>query len=105
MLSRLSNLNLQRTIPKNIRTIATAADLKCFKVNVLQNGVAMITIDCPNAPVNSLTAELQDDLPALLSIIEGDDSIKACVLRSDKKNNLYFSIVSRKNYFLVESLF
>ena len=87
MLSRLSNLNLQRTIPKNIRTIATAADLKCFKVNVLQNGVAMITIDCPNAPVNSLTAELQDDLPALLSIIEGDDSIKACVLRSDKKNN------------------
>ena len=87
MLSRLSNLNLQRTIAKNIRTIATAADLKCFKVNVLQNGVAMITIDCPNAPVNSLTAELQDDLPALLSIIEGDDSIKACVLRSDKKNN------------------
>ena len=30
---------------------------------------------------------MQEDLPALLSIIEGDDAIKACVLRSDKKNN------------------
>ena len=51
------------------------------------DGVAVITIDCPNAAVNSLTAELQADLPLLLSIIEGDSAIKACVLRSDKKNN------------------
>ena len=69
------------------KLFATSADLKCFKINVLDNGVAMITIDCPNAAVNSLTAEMQEDLPALLSIIEGDDAIKACVLRSDKKNN------------------
>ena len=89
MLGRLATKKLIRSasVSTPARTLATAADLKCFKVNVLDNGVAMITIDCPNAAVNSLTAELQADLPLLLSIIEGDSAIKACVLRSDQKNN------------------
>ena len=59
--------------------------LKCFKIDVRDDGVAVVTIDCPGASMNSLTAELQEDFPALLSTIRDDDDIKAVVLRSAKK--------------------
>ena len=64
---------------------STAGELKCFKVDVRDDGVAIVTIDCPGASMNSLTAELQEDFPALLSTIRDNNDIKAVVLKSAKK--------------------
>eukprot|EP00505_MAST-04D_sp_SCG-Rhode-Island_P001266 Stramenopile-MAST_4_protein_1266 len=63
----------------------SASSLQCFKVDVREDGVAMVTIDCPGASMNALTAELQADFPVLMDTIRNDDKIKAVVLRSAKK--------------------
>ena len=55
-----------------------------FHIEVTQDGIAMITLDMPGAPVNTLQSSLSAEFPTVLSRIESDASIKAAVLRSGK---------------------
>jgi enoyl-CoA hydratase/long-chain 3-hydroxyacyl-CoA dehydrogenase len=55
-----------------------------FSIEVTQDGIAMITLDMPGAPVNTLQSSLSAEFPTVLSRIESDSTIKAAVLRSGK---------------------
>ena len=54
-----------------------------LKVEVT-DGVAVITFDLPNEPVNKLNRAMRDEFTALFDRIERDSSIKAAVLMSGK---------------------
>ena len=55
-----------------------------FSLEVTSEGVAMLTLDMPGAPVNMLSSSLQKSFDTIIQRLEGDDSIKGCVLRSGK---------------------
>ena len=49
------------------------------------NGVAIVTIDVAERPVNVLTPELYEDLHRLVEMVAADDRIKGVVIQSGKK--------------------
>jgi enoyl-CoA hydratase/carnithine racemase len=49
-------------------------------------GVAVATFDLPGAPVNVLGAAAGEAFAALLDRLERDPSVRACVLRSGKRD-------------------
>ena len=51
------------------------------------SGVAILTLDVPNAPVNTLSLALADELRAVFDDLERDSSISAAVLISGKNDN------------------
>ncbi len=55
-----------------------------FSLSVRPDGVAMLTLDMPGAPVNMLSSSLQASFDTIIARLEGDPAIKACVLRSGK---------------------
>jgi 3-hydroxyacyl-CoA dehydrogenase/enoyl-CoA hydratase/3-hydroxybutyryl-CoA epimerase len=50
----------------------------------VEDGVAVITMDLPNEPVNKLNQAVKDDFIELMRRIDGDTSIQAAVLISNK---------------------
>jgi 3-hydroxyacyl-CoA dehydrogenase/enoyl-CoA hydratase/3-hydroxybutyryl-CoA epimerase len=50
----------------------------------VEDGIAVITMDLPNEPVNKLNQAVKDDFIELMRRIDGDTSIQAAVLISNK---------------------
>ena len=50
----------------------------------VRGGVAVITLDVPNAPVNTFTRGVREEFAALLERLERDDEVRAVVVRSGK---------------------
>ena len=50
----------------------------------VSDGVAVITLDVPGAPVNTFTRSVRDEFVALLERLERDESVRAAVLFSGK---------------------
>ncbi len=51
------------------------------------DGVALLTLDVPGEPVNTLYSELKEEFSAAMERVETDASIRAAVLASGKKDN------------------
>ncbi|MFN7131746.1 MAG: enoyl-CoA hydratase-related protein, partial [Myxococcales bacterium] len=58
-----------------------------FNVERNAEGVAVVTFDIPDEPVNTLSEESGREFDALLSELSNDGSVKAVVLISGKKDN------------------
>src|SRR5262249_33616803 len=54
------------------------------KVDVGADGVALVTIDVPAKPLNTLTEQLIPERDAILGRIEGDAAVKAVVITGKK---------------------
>ncbi len=53
----------------------------------VENGIAVLTFDAPNAPVNTFTVLAQRDLAEAFDTIQRDSNIRAAVLISGKTDN------------------
>ena len=56
-------------------------------MEVTSDGIAVIRMDDPSAKVNTLNEEFQKQVRPMIEKIQNDDSIRAAVLLSGKKNN------------------
>ncbi len=65
-------------------TTTTTDAAKAFTVTQ-EGGVATLLLDVPGESVNTLSAEVGDELDALLTRLEGDAAVKAVVIASGKK--------------------
>ncbi len=63
---------------------ATAVPGRCFTVEVA-DGVATLLLDVPGESVNTLSAEVGDELDRLLTRLEQDPAVRAVVLASGKR--------------------
>jgi 3-hydroxyacyl-CoA dehydrogenase/enoyl-CoA hydratase/3-hydroxybutyryl-CoA epimerase len=52
----------------------------------IEDGVAILTFDLPNEPVNKFNRQVKDEMLALFDRLEKDASVKAAVLLSGKKD-------------------
>ena len=59
------------------------AFVTALRTNV-QDGIAVITLDIPNAAVNTFTRGVREEFAALLEQLERDQSIRAAIIRSGK---------------------
>ena len=50
----------------------------------IRDGIAVVTLDVPNAPVNTFARSVREEFAALLERLERDQSIRAAVVRSGK---------------------
>ncbi|HUQ84514.1 MAG TPA: fatty acid oxidation complex subunit alpha FadJ [Gemmatimonadaceae bacterium] len=50
----------------------------------IRDGVAVVTLDLPNAPVNTFARSVREEFAALLDRLERDQAIRAAVIRSGK---------------------
>ena len=50
----------------------------------VRDGIAVVTLDVPNAPVNTFARSVRDEFTALFDRLERDESIRAAVVRSGK---------------------
>ncbi len=58
-----------------------------FRSETRSDGVAVVTIEDASAPHNTLTVAFGEELAALATKLEGDDAVKAVVLRSGKPDS------------------
>jgi 3-hydroxyacyl-CoA dehydrogenase/enoyl-CoA hydratase/3-hydroxybutyryl-CoA epimerase len=61
--------------------------LDTFKLEVDADGIALLTMDVPGEPVNTLRASFQDEFVAMAKRISDDPAIKAAVIVSGKADN------------------
>lgn len=66
-----------------MRTFASAANMKHLKYKVVDN-VAVVTLDSPGVKVNSLNAEVMNEMVTALRNVEQDSSVNSVVLISGK---------------------
>jgi 3-hydroxyacyl-CoA dehydrogenase / enoyl-CoA hydratase / 3-hydroxybutyryl-CoA epimerase len=52
-----------------------------------QNGIAVVTLDVPGAPVNTLSQAVKDEFDALFPRLQDDPAVRAIVLISGKPDN------------------
>jgi 3-hydroxyacyl-CoA dehydrogenase/enoyl-CoA hydratase/3-hydroxybutyryl-CoA epimerase len=50
----------------------------------VRDGIAVVTLDVPNAPVNTFARSVREEFTALVDRLERDESIRAAVIRSGK---------------------
>src|SRR5512138_1291868 len=50
----------------------------------IRDGVAIVTLDVPNAPVNTFSHAVRDEFTTLIDRLERDETIRAAVIRSGK---------------------
>ena len=50
----------------------------------IRDGIAIITLDVPNAPVNTFARVVRAEFVGILDRLERDQSIRAAVIRSGK---------------------
>jgi 3-hydroxyacyl-CoA dehydrogenase/enoyl-CoA hydratase/3-hydroxybutyryl-CoA epimerase len=50
----------------------------------VRDGIAVVTLDVPNAPVNTFARSVRDEFTALIERLGRDESIRAAVIRSGK---------------------
>ena len=58
--------------------------MKNFKIDIGQDGVALVTFDVPGRSMNTLTAEVLRELGEVVQTIRTDDAIKGAVIASGK---------------------
>ncbi len=58
--------------------------MKTFKIDIDADGVALVTFDVPGRSMNTITAEVRDDLTTLVEQIKADAAIKGVVITSGK---------------------
>jgi 3-hydroxyacyl-CoA dehydrogenase/enoyl-CoA hydratase/3-hydroxybutyryl-CoA epimerase len=58
-----------------------------YSLEVIPNGIAVITLDVPGAAVNVLGRTVREDFAALFERLTGDEGIRAAVLRSGKADS------------------
>ncbi|EGI59237.1 Trifunctional enzyme subunit alpha, mitochondrial [Acromyrmex echinatior] len=73
-------------LQQSTRTLATEANKKYFKYKTVGD-VAVITIDSPNAKVNTLNKELMVEIAELLNEIQSNTLVNSAVLISGKPDN------------------
>ena len=56
-----------------------------FEVEV-KDGIAVVRMDQPNSPVNTINVDMQDEFAGVLDQIENDSNIRAAVLISKKSS-------------------
>jgi 3-hydroxyacyl-CoA dehydrogenase/enoyl-CoA hydratase/3-hydroxybutyryl-CoA epimerase len=64
-----------------------ASSQAAFSVDVGPDGVAVVTLDVPGAPVNTLSTELGQQIGVLWPQLLNDSNVKAVVFTSGKKDN------------------
>jgi 3-hydroxyacyl-CoA dehydrogenase/enoyl-CoA hydratase/3-hydroxybutyryl-CoA epimerase len=64
-----------------------SAERKIFTMAVRPDGVAVLTVDDTNQPLNTITAQFGQELLALVDRVEADTKIKAAVIISHKKDS------------------
>lgn len=50
----------------------------------VRDGIAVVTLDVPNAPVNTFARSVREEFTALIERLDRDESIRAAVIRSGK---------------------
>ena len=63
------------------------ANYTYFKVNILDNGVAVAHLDNPTEKLNTISSKMTGDMEILLAEVEKNDNIKALVWVSAKPDN------------------
>jgi 3-hydroxyacyl-CoA dehydrogenase/enoyl-CoA hydratase/3-hydroxybutyryl-CoA epimerase len=63
--------------------------MKYFKYEKTEEGIAVVTADCPGTSVNKISVALVDEVYELLENISKDDAVKALVLMSAKEDNFF----------------
>jgi 3-hydroxyacyl-CoA dehydrogenase/enoyl-CoA hydratase/3-hydroxybutyryl-CoA epimerase len=63
--------------------------MKYFNYEKTDEGIAIVTADCPGTSVNKISVALVNEVDRLLEDISGDDSVKALVLMSAKEDNFF----------------
>jgi 3-hydroxyacyl-CoA dehydrogenase/enoyl-CoA hydratase/3-hydroxybutyryl-CoA epimerase len=61
--------------------------MKYLTLEKTKDGIAVITIDCPEGKVNKVSSGLLDEVAGILSDISNDKSIKGMVIASGKEDN------------------
>ncbi len=59
---------------------------KVIELTVRGDGIAVLTIDDPREPVNTVTRELGEELAEIVARVENDGAIKGAVIASAKKD-------------------
>jgi 3-hydroxyacyl-CoA dehydrogenase/enoyl-CoA hydratase/3-hydroxybutyryl-CoA epimerase len=60
---------------------------KTFTLEIREDGVAVITMDVPGEPVNTLKDSFTDEFSGIFDEQEKNSAVKAIVFRSGKPNN------------------
>ena len=85
--ARLSCINkkfvTQTALYRTMRSLATAANTKHLKYKVVDN-VAVVTIDSPGVKVNTLNADVMNEIATILKNIETNSAVSSAVLISGK---------------------
>ncbi len=61
--------------------------MKYLTLEITKDGIAIITIDCPESKVNKVSSGLLDEVAGILHDINNDKSIKGMVIISGKEDN------------------
>jgi len=61
--------------------------MKYLNFEKTKDGIAVVTIDCPGAKVNSISSGLMNEVKIVLDDIEKENSVKGVVLLSAKEDN------------------
>ncbi len=61
--------------------------MKYLAMEKTKDGIAIITIDCPESKVNKVSSGLLDEVAGVLDDIKNDKSIKGMVIASGKEDN------------------
>ena len=61
--------------------------MKYLTLEITKDGIAIITIDCPESKVNKVSSGLLDEVAVILHDINNDKSIKSMVIISGKEDN------------------
>ena len=61
--------------------------MKYLTLEITKNGIAIVTIDCPESKVNKVSSGLLDEVAGILHDTNNDKSIKGMVIISGKEDN------------------
>lgn len=88
--SRLATSGLRNAATRSsamTRHMSTTSSQGFFTIEKESNGVAVVTLDAPNEKVNTLSSKMMEDFASLLETLRTDNSIKAAVIISGKKDS------------------
>merc|ERR1712128_7172 len=81
--SRLAQKTSSVLVQQNRYSSSTTA-APYFEVDVVDGGIAIIRMDQPGSPVNTINVSMQDEFASVLNQIENNSDIRAAVLISKK---------------------
>merc|ERR1711892_1305744 len=81
--SRLAQKTSSVLVQQNRYSSSTTA-APYFEVDVVDGGIAIIRMDQPGSPVNTINVSMQDEFASVLDQIENNSDIRSAVLLSKK---------------------